>query len=65
MAEGRGEGNSAGEAIEAILAYEDSKDETPDCGHDLENILDSENEGDSESSELDIQIKVLRLQGIQ
>ena len=33
-----------------------------DSGYDLDIILDSENEGDSESSNLDIQIESLRLQ---
>ena len=62
MAEGRGKRYSAGEAIEAILADEDSNDETFDCGYDLDIIPDSENEEDSESSDLDIQIECLRLQ---
>ena len=62
MAEGRGKRYSAGEAIEAIFADEDSNDETFDCGYDLDIIPDSENEGDSESSDLDIQIEGLRLQ---
>ena len=53
---------STGEAIEAILADEDSNDESFDCGYDLDIIPDSENEGDSESSDLDIQIEGLRLQ---
>ena len=50
------------EAIEAIFADEDSNDETFDCGYDLDIIPDSENEGDSESSDLDMQIEGLRLQ---
>ena len=62
MAEGRGKRYSAGEAIEAIFTDEDSNDETFDCGHDLDIIPDSENEGDSESSDLGIQIEGLRLQ---
>ena len=62
MAERRGKRYSAGEAIEAIFADEDSNDETFDCGYDLDIIPDSENEGDSESSDLDIQIEGLRLQ---
>ena len=41
---------------------EDSNDETFDCGYDLDIIPDSENEGDSESSGLDIQIVGLTLQ---
>ena len=62
MAEGRGKRYSAGEAIEAFFADEDSIDETFDYGHDLDIIPDCENEGDSESSDLDIQIEGLRLQ---
>ena len=62
MAEGRGKRYSAGEAIEAIFADEDSNDETFDWGYDLDIIPDSENEGDSESSDLDIQIEGLRHQ---
>ena len=62
MAEGRGKRDSAGEAIEAILANEDSNDETFDCGYDLDIIPDSENEGDSQSSDLDTQTEGLRLQ---
>ena len=54
MAEGRGNRYSTGEAIEATFADEDSNDETFDCGYDLDIIRDSENEGDSESSDLDI-----------
>ena len=60
MVEGRGKRYSAGEAI--IFADEDSSDETFDCGYDLDIIPDSENEGDSESSDLDIQVEGLRLQ---
>ena len=44
------------------FADEDSNDESFDCGYDLDIIPDSENEGDSESSDLDIQIEGLRLQ---
>ena len=62
MAEGRGKRYSTREAIEAIFADEDSNDESFDCGYDLDIIPDSENEGDSESSDLDIQIEGLRLQ---
>ena len=62
MAEGRGKRYSTGEAIESIFADEDSNDESSDCGYDLDIIPDSENEGDSESSDLDIQIEGLRLQ---
>ena len=62
MTEGRGSRYSAGEAIEAIFADENINDETFDCGYDLDIIPDSENEGDSESSDLDIQIADLRLQ---
>ena len=62
MAEGRGKRYSAGEAIEAIFADEDSNDETFDCGYDLDIIPGSENEVDSESSDLDIQIEGLQLQ---
>ena len=62
MAEGRGKRYSAREVIEAIFADEDSNDKTFDCGCDLDIIPDSENEGDSESSDLDIQIEGLRLQ---
>ena len=54
MAEGRGMRYSAGEAIVAIFADEDSNDETFDSGYDLDIIPDRENEGDSESSDLDI-----------
>ena len=62
MAEGRGKRYSTGETLEAIFADEDSNDESFDCGYDLDIIPDSENEGDSESSDLDIQIEGLRLQ---
>ena len=62
MAEGRGMRYSAGEAIEAIFADEDSSDETFDCGYDFYIIPDSENEGDSESSDLDVQLEGVRLQ---
>ena len=62
MAQGRRKRYSAGEAIEAIFADEDSSDETFDCGYDLEIVLDSENEGDSKSSDLDIQIEGPTLQ---
>ena len=62
MAEGRGKRYSMGEAIEAIFADEESNDESFDCQYDLDIIHDSENEGDSESSDLDIQIEGLRLQ---
>ena len=62
MAEERGKRYSAGKAIEAIIADEDSNDETFVCGYDLDIIPDSENEGDSESSDLDIQIEGLTLQ---
>ena len=62
MADGRGKRYSAWVAIEAIFAYEDSNDETFECGHELDIIPDSENEGDSESIDLDIQIKGLTLQ---
>ena len=62
MAEGRGKRYSAAEALEAIFVDEDSNDQTFDCGYDLDIISDSENEGDSESSDLDIQIEGLRLQ---
>ena len=62
MADGRGKRYSAGEVIEAIFADEGSNDETFDCGYDLDIIPDSENEGDSESTDLDIQIEGLRLQ---
>ena len=58
MAEGKGNRYSAGEAKEAIFADEDSNDETFDCGYDFDIIPDSENEGDSESNE----IEGLRLQ---
>ena len=53
---------STGEAIEANFADEDSNDESFDCGYNLDIIPDSVNEGDSESSDLDIQIEGLRLQ---
>ena len=53
MAEGRRKRCYAGEAIQAILQM-DRKDETFDCGYDVDIIPDSENEGDSESSDLDI-----------
>ena len=56
MAEGRGKRYSAGEAIEAMFADEDSNDETFNSGYDLDIIPDCENEEDSESSDLDIQI---------
>ena len=62
MAKGRGKRYSLGEVIEAIFADEDSSDETFDCRYDLDIIHDSENEGDSESSDLDIQIEGLSLQ---
>ena len=62
MAEGRGKKYFAGEAIEAIFMDEASNDETSACGYDLDIIPDSENEGDNESSDLDIQIEGLRLQ---
>ena len=62
MAEGRGKRYSTGDAIKAIFADEDSNDESFDCGYDLDIIPDSENEGDSESSDVDIQIEGLRLQ---
>ena len=62
MAEGRARRYSAGEAIEAIFADEDSNDETFYCRYDSDIIPDSENEGDSESSDLDIQIEGLTLQ---
>ena len=62
MAEGTGKRYSMREVIEAIFADEDSNDESFDCGYDLDIIPDSENEGDSESSDLDIQIEGLRLQ---
>ena len=62
MAEGRGKRYSTGEAIEKIFADEDSNDESFECGYDLDIIPDSENEGDSKSSDLDIQIEGLRLQ---
>ena len=62
MAERSGKRYSTGEAIEASFADEDSNDERFDCGYDLDIIPDSENEGDSESSDLDIQIEGLRLQ---
>ena len=50
------------EAIEAIFADEESNDESFDCAYDLDIIPDSENEADSESSDLDLQIGGLRLQ---
>ena len=62
MAEWRGKRYSAGEAIEAIFADEESNDETFDCGYNLDIIPNSENEGDSKSGDLDIQIEGLRLQ---
>ena len=62
MAEGREKRYSTGEAIEAIFADEDSNDESFDCGYDLDIIHYSENEGDSESSDLDIKIEGLSLQ---
>ena len=62
MAEGKGKRYSTGEAKEAIFADEDSNDESFDCGYDLDIIPDSENEGDNEPSDLDIQIEGLRLQ---
>ena len=61
MAEGRGKRYSTREAIEAIFADEDSNDETCDCGYDLD-IISDENEGDSKSSNLDIQIEGLKPQ---
>ena len=48
--------------LEAIFADEDNNDECFNCGYDLDIIPDSENEEDSESSDLDIQIEGLRLQ---
>ena len=62
MAQGRGKRYSEGEAIGATFVDEDSNDEIFDCGYDLDIIPDSENEGDSESSDLDKQIEGLRLQ---
>ena len=62
MAEGRGKRYSAEEAIKANFADEDSKDEIFDCWYDLDIIPDSENEEDSESSDLGMQIEGLRLQ---
>ena len=62
MAEGTGKRYSAGKAIEAIFADEDSNDEAFNCGYNLDIIPTSENEGDSESSDLDINIEGLRLQ---
>ena len=62
MAEGRGKRYSTGEAIAAIFADEDSNDESFNCGYDLDIIPDSENEGNSESGDLNIQIEGLRLQ---
>ena len=44
------------EDLEANFTDEDSNDETFDCVYDLDIIPDSENEGDSESHDLDIQI---------
>ena len=44
------------------FADEDRNDETFDCGYDLDIIPESENEGDSESGDLDIQIEGLTLQ---
>ena len=62
MAEGRRKRYSAGEAIDSIFADKDSNDETFDYGYDLDFISDSENERDSESSDLNIQIDGLCLQ---
>ena len=59
MADGRGKRYSTGEAIEAD---EDSNNETFDGGYDLNITPDSENEGDSESGDFNIQIEGLRLQ---
>ena len=53
---------SAGEAMEAIIADEDSNDKNFDCSYDLIIIPDSENDRDCESSDLDIQIEGLSLQ---
>ena len=65
MADGRRKRYSTGEAIEAVFADEDNNDESFDCRYDLDIIPDSENEGDSESSDLDIQIEGLKTSGIQ
>ena len=51
MAEGRTKRYSPGEAIGAIFADEDSNNEIFDGRYDLDIIPDSENEGDSESSD--------------
>ena len=65
MAEGRGKRYSTGETIEVIFADEYSNDESFDCRYDLDIIPDSENERDSESSDLDIQIEGPKTSGIQ
>ena len=62
MAEGRGRRYSTGEVIDVIFADEDINDEICDCGYDLDIISDSENKGNSESHDLDIQIEGLKLQ---
>ena len=51
MVEGRRKTFSAGEAVEAIFAYDSSNDETFDCGYDLDIIPYNDNERDSESSD--------------
>ena len=57
----KGKRYSAGKAIQTIFA-EDSNDETFVCGYDFDIIPDSENEGNSESSDLDVKIEGLTLQ---
>ena len=52
MAERGSKKYTAGEALEAIFADEDSGDENFDCGSDVEYVLDSENESESGESDL-------------
>ena len=63
MAQGRRKRYSVREAIEAFFAHDDNNNEIFDSVYDLDIIPDSENEGDSESSDFDIQIEGLILHG--
>ena len=59
MAEGRKKRFFAGEVLEAIFADRDSNDEDFDCGSDIENVPDSENE---EYSDIDVSEQLESLQ---
>ena len=52
MAERGSKKYTAGEALEAIFADEDSGDKNFDCGSDVEYVPDSENESESGESDL-------------